>query len=50
MFKILAKINKAILPSYSKQRIDLARATNLQKVIIAWRYYVTIHALEKKQK
>ena len=48
MFKVLAKINKAILPSYSKQRLDLAKATKLQKEIIAWRYYVTIHALEKK--
>ena len=48
MFKVLAKINKAILPSYSKQRLDLSRATKLQKAIIAWRYYVTIHALEKK--
>ena len=45
MFKILAKINKAILPSYSKQRLDLAKATKLQKAIIAWRYYVTINAL-----
>lgn len=48
MFKILAKINKAVLPSYSKQRLDLAKATKFQKAIIAWRYYVTIHALEKK--
>jgi hypothetical protein len=48
MFKVLAKINKAILPSYSKQRLDLSRATKLQKAIIAWRYFVTIHALEKK--
>jgi hypothetical protein len=50
MFKVLAKINKAILPSYSKQRLDLSRATKLQKAIIAWRYFVTIHALEKKIK
>lgn len=48
MFKVLAKINKFILPSYSKQCLDLAKATKLQKAIIAWRYYVTIHALEKK--
>ena len=48
MFKVIAKINKAILPSYSKQRLDLAKATKLQKAIIAWRYFVTIHALEKK--
>ena len=48
MFKILSKLNKVILPSYSKQRLDIAKATKLQKTIIAWRYYVTIHAIEKK--
>jgi hypothetical protein len=48
MFKIIARINKMILPSFSKQRIDLAKATNIQKLIIAWRYYITIRAIEKK--
>jgi hypothetical protein len=48
MFKIVAKINKIILPSFSKQRIDLAKATKIQKLIIAWRYYVTLRAIEKK--
>ena len=46
MFKILAKINKLILPSYSKKRLDLSKTTKLQKAIIAWRYFVTTKALD----
>lgn len=46
MFKILAQINKIILPSYSKQNLDLSKATAFQKLIIAWRYYVTTRALD----
>ncbi|MFP9114354.1 SsrA-binding protein [Flavobacterium sp. RHBU_3] len=48
MYKLLAKLNKWLLPNYTKQRLDLARATKLQKAIIAWKYWVTIHALENK--
>ena len=50
MFKILAKINKALLPSYSKQRRDLVKATKLQKAIIAWRYFITCKALDETNK
>jgi hypothetical protein len=50
MFKIIAKINKVLLPSYSKQRLDLAKATKLQKAIIAWRYIVTCKALDETNK
>ncbi|KQS53424.1 MULTISPECIES: hypothetical protein [Flavobacterium] len=46
MFKILAKLNKWLLPNYTKQGLDLAKATKFQKAIIAWKYYVTIHALD----
>jgi hypothetical protein len=45
MFKVLAQINKLILPSFTKQRLDLAKAKKWQKAIIAWRYYVTTRAL-----
>ncbi|ESU26558.1 hypothetical protein FLJC2902T_25290 [Flavobacterium limnosediminis JC2902] len=45
MFKVLAKINKLILPSFTKQRLDLAKARKWQKAIIAYRYYVTIRAV-----
>ena len=45
MYKILAKLNKAVLPSFSKQRLDLAKASKWQMAIIAWRTYVTKKAL-----
>jgi len=43
-FRLLARINKALLPSYSKKGLDLARATKLQMAIIGWRLYVTKRA------
>ena len=46
MFKILAKLNKAILPSYSKQQLDLTKASKLQLAIFGWRVYVTKNALD----
>ncbi len=45
VFKILAKLNKAILPSFTKQRLDLSKATKLQMAIFGWRLYVTKRAL-----
>lgn len=44
-FKVLAKINKAILPSYSKKQLDLSKASKLQLAVIGWRVYVTKNAL-----
>ena len=46
LFKILARINKIILPSYSKRRLDLSKASKFQLAIIGWRYYVTTKALD----
>ncbi|GFZ87086.1 hypothetical protein GCM10011531_17790 [Aquaticitalea lipolytica] len=46
LFKILAKVNKVILPSLSKQQVDLAKATKLQMALIGWRWYVTKNALD----
>ncbi|MDT0608150.1 SsrA-binding protein [Croceitalea rosinachiae] len=45
LFKLLAKINKVILPSYTKKGLDLAKASKFQLVLIGWRYYVTTKAL-----
>lgn len=45
VFKFLAKVNKIILPSYSKQQLDLAKASKLQMAIIGWRWFVTKNAL-----
>ena len=46
MYKILAQINKLILTSFTKQRLDLAKATKWQMAIIGFRYYVTTRALD----
>jgi hypothetical protein len=49
MFRILAKLNKLLLPSLTKQHADIAKAGKLQKALLAWRYYVTIRALAEKK-
>ncbi|HEY6141812.1 MAG TPA: SsrA-binding protein [Flavobacterium sp.] len=46
MYKILAQINKLILPSFTKKGLDLAKAKKWQLAIIAYRYYVTTRALD----
>ena len=46
VFKFLAKINKLLLPSYTKQKLDLSKATKLQFAIFGWRLYVTKRALD----
>ncbi|WP_298497077.1 SsrA-binding protein [uncultured Algibacter sp.] len=45
VFIFLAKLNKIILPSYSKKQLDLTKATKLQLIIIGWRWFVTKNAL-----
>ena len=45
MFKILAQINKKILPSFTKQGLDLAKANKWQMAIIGYRYFITTRAL-----
>ncbi|WP_231459485.1 MULTISPECIES: hypothetical protein [unclassified Pedobacter] len=44
LFKILAKINKAILPSLYKK--DPNKLTNIQKAILGYRYWVLTNALD----
>jgi hypothetical protein len=47
MFKVLAKINKVLLPSLTKQRLDVTKAKKWQMILIGYRYYVTCRALDK---
>ena len=47
MFLILAKINKIILPSFTKQKLDLAKAKKWQLAIIGYRAFVTMKSLKK---
>lgn len=46
MFKVLAKINKLLLPSFTKQQLDLAKAKKWQLALIAYRYYITCRAID----
>ncbi len=46
LFKTLAKLNKVILPSYTKRRLNLSKASKIQLAIIGWRAYVTMRALD----
>ncbi len=44
IFKALARLNKLILPRYSKR--DINRLSKLDKIVVAYRYWITIHALD----
>jgi len=44
VFKTLAALNKVILPRYSQR--DFTRLSKMGKAIVAYRYWVTIHAIE----
>jgi hypothetical protein len=45
LFKILAYLNKLILPSLTKRRLDPVKANKLQLALIGWRYYITKNSL-----
>ncbi len=44
IFKLLASLNKVILPRYSKK--DITKLSKLEKVIVAYRYWTTLNALD----
>lgn len=43
-FKSLARINKLIMPRYSKR--DITKLSKFEKVMVGYRYYVTKNALD----
>ena len=45
-FKVLAKVNKVILTSFTKQKLDITKASKMQLAIIAFRAYVTKQSLD----
>jgi len=45
-FKALAKLNKLILPSFTKQKLDLSKAKKWQLAILAWRVFITKKTLD----
>ncbi len=50
MYKFLAKMNKLILPSFTKNEVDLSKASKFQQAILGWKYFVTTRALEENSK
>lgn len=46
LFKILAKVNKTILPSFTKQELDLAKAKKWQMALFGYKLWVTKRALD----
>jgi hypothetical protein len=44
IFKIIARINKAVLPRYSQR--DITKLRKVDKAIVAFRYWVTMNALD----
>lgn len=45
-FRTLARLNKKLLPSYSKKRLDLQKASKIQMAIIGWKLWVTKNSLD----
>tara|TARA_B100001057_G_scaffold162928_1_gene163573 strand:- start:399 stop:548 length:150 start_codon:yes stop_codon:yes gene_type:complete len=46
LFKVIAIINKIVLPSLTKKRVDPIHASKLQFLLLGWRYYVTKNSLD----
>jgi hypothetical protein len=44
LFKILARINKAIMPRFS--RSDITKLSKIEKALVGYRYWVTINSLD----
>ncbi len=44
-FILLGKLNKIFLPSYTKQRLDIGKASKFQLAIIGWKAFVTKNIL-----
>jgi len=46
MYKLLAKLNKLILPSLTKSGLDITKAKKWQKALLAYRYFITTKSLD----
>jgi hypothetical protein len=44
IFKTLARLNKSIMPRFSQK--DITRLSKIEKALVAYRYWVTINALD----
>lgn len=45
-FKIIAYLNKLILPSLTKKKVEPARASKFQLLLLGYRYFITKNSLD----
>lgn len=45
-FKGLAKLNRLLLPSLSKRRVNVYKLNKRQKLLLGYRYWVTKNSLD----
>jgi len=45
LYRVLAKINRLIFPSFGKKQLDMSKAKKWQLAIIGYRYFITKNAL-----
>jgi hypothetical protein len=43
-FQVLAKINKVLMPRFSKR--DITKLSKVEQALVAYRYWVTTNALD----
>jgi hypothetical protein len=46
-FRTLAILNKTLLPSLTKQQVDLSKASKLQLLLFGYKLWVTKNALDQ---
>ena len=46
LFKILAILNKKLLPSLSKRGVNINKLNKKQKLLLGYRYWVTKNSLD----
>jgi hypothetical protein len=46
LFKILAKLNKLLLPSLSKRGVNVYKLNKIQKLLLGYRCWVTKNSLD----
>ncbi|MFL1895842.1 SsrA-binding protein [Aquimarina sp. 2-A2] len=44
-YQFLARLNKLVLPSFSKKQLDLSKASKFQMLLFGWKLFVTKRAL-----
>ncbi len=46
IFKIIAHLNRLLLPRLAKKGVNISKANKWQMALIGWRYYITKNSLD----